>query len=412
MAAYELRRMGYPVTIFESLPVLGGMLSVGIPEYRLPRDILKTELKIMERLGVEIKLNTKVGTHVKVSDLKKNFDAIFLAIGAHQGKKLGIENEENKGVMDGVEFLRDFNLGKKIEAKEKVAIVGGGNVAIDCARTCLRLGFKEVLIIYRRSRKEMPAIREEVQKAEEEGIRVHFLTSPKRILVRDGQVKGIECLRTKLGEIDASGRMRPIPIEGSEFPIETEAVILAVGEQPDLSSLKEMEISLSIRDGLLGADPITLETGIPGIFAGGDAITGPAYVIDALAAGRKAAISIDRYIRSENVQTGREGEGPQKSHFKVDIEGLSKRPRQNQSILSDEERRGNFKEVEQGFSMNVSKKEAERCLGCECWECIKLLACPAMMRVGDKVFIESSLCPGCGICVQICPTQAITLDHA
>lgn len=184
-----------------------------------------------------------------------------------------------------------------------------------------------------------------------------------------------------------------------------------MGEEPDLLSLKEMEISLSIRDGLLAVDPITLETGIPGIFAGGDAITGPAYVIDALAAGRKAAISIDRYIRGENVQIGREREGPQKSHFNVDIEGLSKRPRQNQSILSDEERRGNFKEVEQGLSMNVSKKEAERCLGCECWECIKPLACPAMMRVGDKVFIERSLCPGCGICAQICPAQAIIPDN-
>ncbi len=412
MAAYDLRRMGYGVTIFESLPVLGGMLSAGIPEYRLPRDTLKTELQIMEKLGVEIKLNTKVGTHVKLSNLKKDFHAVFLAIGAHKGKRLGIENEERKGVMDGVEFLRDFNLGKKMDAKEKVAIVGGGNVAIDCARTCLRLGFKEVFVLYRRSREEMPAIKEEVQRAEEEGIRVHFLTLPKRVIAKNGQVKAIECLRTKLGELDASGRGRPIPIEGSEFTIETERVISAVGEEPDLLSLKETEIPLPIKDGLLVADPITLETGIPGIFAGGDAVTGPAYVIDALAAGRKAAISIDRYIRGENLFTDREGEGPRKSHFKVDIEGLSKRPRQTQFIRSVEERRGNFEEVEQGLSMNVSKKEAERCLGCECWECIKPLACPAMMRVGDKVFIESSLCPGCGICAQLCPEKAIIQESA
>jgi NADPH-dependent glutamate synthase beta subunit-like oxidoreductase len=276
----------------------------------------------------------------------------------------------------------------------------------------LRLGFKEVLVLYRRSREEMPAIKEEVQRAEEEGIRVNFLTSPKRILVRNGQVKGIECLRTKLGEPDASGRMRPIPVEGSEFTIETERVIAAVGEEPDLLSLKEKEIPLLIKDRLLVADAVTLETGIPGIFAGGDVVTGPAYVIDALAAGRKAAISIDWYIRGENLFTDREGEGPQKSHFQVEIEGLSKKPRQPQSILSVEQRRGNFEEVEQGFSMNVSQKEAERCLGCECWECIKPLACPAMMRMGDKVFIESSLCPGCGICAQLCPEKAIIQESA
>ena len=412
MAAYDLRRMGYSVTIFESLPVLGGMLSVCIPEYRLPRDILEAELQIIQKLGVEIRLNTEVGTHLKLSDLKKNFDAIFLAIGAHKGKRLGIENEERKGVVDGVEFLRDFNLGKKIEAKDKVAIVGGGNVAIDCARTCLRLGFKEVLVLYRRSREEMPAIREEVQWAEEEGVRVNFLTLPKRILVSNGQVKGIECLRTKLGEPDAGGRMRPISIEDSEFIIETEMVIAAVGEEPDLLNLNEIEIPLPVKDGLLLANPITLETDIPGIFAGGDAVTGPASVIDALAAGRKAAISIGRYISGEHLIADREGEGPFKSDLKVNIEGMSKKPRQNQLILSAEQRRGNFEEVEQGFSMSVLKKEAERCLGCECWECIKPLACPAMIKVSDKVFIEKSLCPGCGICAQICPVKAIVLDEA
>jgi indolepyruvate ferredoxin oxidoreductase alpha subunit len=412
MAAYDLRRMGYRVTIFESLPVLGGMLSVGIPEYRLPRDILNTELNIIQKLGVEIKLNTKVGSDVKFSDLKKNFDAIFLAIGAHKGKRLGIENEERKGVVDGVEFLRDFNLGRRIEAKDKVVIVGGGNVALDCARTCLRLGFKEVLVLYRRSREEMPAIKEELQRAQEEGVRVNFLTAPRRVIAQNGQVKGIECLRTKLGEPDASGRRRPIPIKGSELTIETEMIISAVGEEPDLSNFKEVEMLPSVKDSLLLADPLTLETSIPGIFAGGDAVTGPAYVIDALAAGKKAAISIDRYIRGESLFTNREGEGPLKSNFKVSIEGLSKKPRQSQPILSPEQRRGNFVEVEQCFSMNAAKKEAERCLGCECWECIKPLACPAMIRAGDKVFIESSLCPGCGICAQICPEKAIIQESA
>lgn len=412
MAAYALRRMGYQITIFESLPALGGMLSAGIPEYRLPRDILKTELNAIQKLGVEIRLNTKVGNDVKFSDLKKNFDAVFVAIGAHKAKKLGIENERIKGVIDGVDFLRDLNFGKKIEKKDRVAIVGGGNVAIDCARTWVRLGCKEVFVLYRRSREEMPAIREEVQRAIEEGVRINFLTTPKRVIAGDGKVKGIECLRTNLGEPDGTGRRRPIPIKGSEFSIETEMIISAVGEEPDLSSLQEKGMLLFVKDGLLEADPITLETAIPGIFAGGDAVTGPAYVIDALAAGRKAAISIDRYVRGENLFTDREEEGPLESNFKVNIQGVSKEPRQSQLFLSPEQRRGNFSEVERGFSMNAAKREAERCLGCECWECIRPIACPAMMRAGEKAFIEGSLCPGCGICAQICPAQAIIQESA
>ena len=412
MAAYDLRRMGYQVTIFESLPVLGGMLFAGIPEYRLPRDILKKELNVIQKLGVEIKLNTKVGGVVKFSDLRKNFDAILVAIGAHKGKKLGIENERISGVIDGVEFLRDVNFGKETKKKDRVAIVGGGNVAIDCARTCLRLGFKEVFVLYRRSREEMPAIREEVRRALEEGVRINFLTTAKRVIAPNGQVKGIECLRTNLGEPDGKGRRRAVPIKGSEFRIETEMIISAVGEEPDLSSLQEKGMLLSVKNGLLGAHPITLETSIPGIFAGGDAVTGPAYVIDALAAGRKAAISIDRYLRGESLLTDREEEGSLKSNFTINIEGFSKEPRQSQAFLSPEQRRGNFVEVERGLAMNSAKKEAERCLGCECWECIKPIACPAMMRAGDKAFIEESLCPGCGICAQVCPAQAIVQESA
>jgi NADPH-dependent glutamate synthase beta subunit-like oxidoreductase len=276
----------------------------------------------------------------------------------------------------------------------------------------LRLGFKEVFVLYRRSREEMPAIREEVRRALEEGVRINFLTTAKRVIAPNGQVKGIECLRTNLGEPDGKGRRRAVPIKGSEFSIETEMIISAVGEEPDLSSLQEKGMLLSVKNGLLEAHPITLETSIPGIFAGGDAVTGPAYVIDALAAGRKAAISIDRYLRGESLLTDREEEGSLKSNFTINIEGFSKEPRQSQPFLSPEQRRGNFVEVERGFGMNSAKKEAERCLGCECWECIKPIACPAMMRAGDKAFIEESLCPGCGICAQVCPAQAIVQESA
>ncbi len=400
--------MGYQVTLFESLPVLGGMLSVGIPEYRLPRDILQTELSIIQQLGVEIKLNTKVGTDVKLSNLRRDFDAIFLAIGAHQGKRLGIQNEDVEGLVDGVEFLRKVNLGKRMEAKDdKVAIVGGGNVASDCARTCLRLGFKDVQILYRRSREEMPAIREEIQRAEEEGVKIIFLVAPTRVLIDKRRVKGIECIRTKLGQPDESRRMRPIPVEGSEFVVETNAIISAVGEQPDLSVWKDAEISLPIRDELIVADPVTLETGVLGIFAGGDAVTGPAYVIDAVAAGRKAAISIDRYLRGENLAANREGEGPQETNLSFNIECVTRKTRQTPSILSLDQRQANFQEVEKGLSMTAAKEEAGRCLACECWECIKPLACPAMTRDRGKVVIDNSICPGCGICAQICAAKAI-----
>jgi len=412
MAAHDLRRIGYSVTIFESMPMLGGMLSVGIPEYRLPREVLQNELKIVERLGVEIRLNTKVGLSVKLSDLRKNFNVIFLAIGAHQGKSMGIENEEIEDLIDGVEFLRKVNLGEKMEAKDKVVIVGGGNVAIDSARTCLRLGFKEVWILYRRSREEMPAIREEIQRAEEEGVKINFLTAPKGIVVEKGRMKGIECIKTRLGELDVDGRKHPLLIEGSEFIIETDLIITAVGEKPELSIFDMKEIPLPVKDGLLVADPVTLETGIPGIFAGGDGVTGPAYVIDALAARRKAAISIDRYMRGEDLRANRDKECHLESHFVIDTEGVKKKPRQPQSILSVEKREKNFKEVEQGFPMDVAGEEADRCLACECWECISRLACPAMIRKSGKVFIDNSLCPGCGICAQICPTKAIVQDNA
>jgi NADPH-dependent glutamate synthase beta subunit-like oxidoreductase len=365
--AYYLARMGYPVTIFESLPVLGGMLSVGVPEYRLPRDILNTELNLIRKLVVEIKLNTKVGTDVTLADLKRDFNAVFLAIGAHKGKKLGVENEESKGVVDGVEFLRDLNLGKGVEKKDKVVIVGGGNVAMDCARTCSRLGFEEVLISYRRSKDEMPAVKEEIQRAEEEGIKFNFLTVPKRLISENGKVKGIECLRTKLGEPDASGRMRPIPIEGSEFTINTEMVISAVGQEPDLSNLSERDINLPVKDGLLLADPITLETSIPGIFAGGDVATGEGSIIQAVAAGKKAAISIDKYLRKN-------GEVEQPERVKLRIRGKSE-DEIGESLLKNivfkipslapEKRVRSFAEVELGLTEEAAVEQATRCWRCD-----------------------------------------------
>ena len=424
MAAYDLRKLGYQVTIFEALPVLGGMLSVGIPEYRLPRGILQNEISIIEKLAVEIKLNTRVGIDVKLSDLRRDFDAVFVATGAQKGRKLGIDNEQSKGVVDGVEFLRRANLGKEVKVGDNVIVVGGGNVAIDCARTCLRLGSKDVNILYRRSRTEMPARKEETEQAEREGAKLNLLATPTRILAKDGKVIGAQCIRMELGEPDASGRKRPIPIPDSEFIIESDMIIPAIGEQPDLSFLKEDNEILTTKDGLLEVNSTTLETNIPGVFAGGDAVTGPSTVIDALAAGRKAAISIDRYIKGEELHTSREGEGAQETNLIVSIEGISQEKRISTLTLPLDQRQGNFLEVELGFTEEQAREEAKRCLQCECNLCVKdceflKLYCETPKELAEKFkagyFKEKPeipySCNVCGLCQRLCPQDLNVGEH-
>jgi NADPH-dependent glutamate synthase beta subunit-like oxidoreductase len=304
MAAYDLRKMGYQVTIFEAQPVLGGMLSVAIPEQRLPADVSRKDIDRILKMGIEVKLNTRVGVDIRLSELSEKYQSVFVAVGAHLGKTPGIENDGAGGVVKGIDFLKDVRLGRKIETKEKVAILGGGNVAVDCARTCLRLGFKEVTVLYRRSRAEMPALPGEIREAENEGVKFLFLVSPVKVLA-DDRVNGLKCLRMKLGEPDSSGRRRPLPVPGSEFDLAADLLILAVGEVPDLTLLEGEKTPLRVHDGLLAADPLTLQTDLAGVFAGGDAVSGPATVIAALAAGRKAAVSIDRFLRGQPLEPDR-----------------------------------------------------------------------------------------------------------
>ncbi|MHB8105588.1 MAG: FAD-dependent oxidoreductase, partial [Dehalococcoidales bacterium] len=344
MAAYDLRKMGYKVTIFEALGKLGGMMAVGIPEFRLPRDILDKETDIIKKLGVEIKLNTKVGKDVKLEDLKKEYNAVFIAAGAHKGHSFGIENEHAAGVIDGTEFLYKVNTGEKIKAEDKVVVVGGGNVAVDCARTCVRLGFKDVTIAYRRSRAEMPAIAEEVNEAEHEGVKLNLLSGPNKVVVMGDKAAGLECVKMQLGEPDASGRRRPMAITGSEFVIESGLIIAAVGEEPDLSFMTG-DTAKAVSGGYIKADLVTLETNIKGVFAGGDAVTGAATVIQALAAGRKAAKSIDKYFKGEPLNIGREGEAVFESQLIVDTWGINKESRSVMPVLPVEKRKANFKEV-------------------------------------------------------------------
>jgi len=371
-AAYHLVKRGYPVTVFESLPEPGGMLRYGIPAYRLPKDILDAEIEYLKALGIKIKTGVKIGENLSFEDLaKQGYKAIFVAVGAQKDRRLGIEGEELNGVIHALDFLKKVNMGEKPSLGDKVVVVGGGNVAIDASRTALRLGAKDVTIIYRRSRAEMPADPEEVEQSELEGVKIRFLVSPKRIIGKNGQVTGVECIRMALGEPDETGRRRPIPIERSEFIMESDNVIVAIGEQPDTSFLPE-QIKTKGRGGIV-ADPVTMQTSVPFIFAGGDAVSGPATVIDAIAGGKEAAISIDRYLRGEDLKAGREEKV--KRVEEVPKEGLHKEPRQIMPMLPLNERDGNFREIQLGFTEEMAVEEAGRCLACGgcsgCLECVK-----------------------------------------
>jgi heterodisulfide reductase subunit A len=296
-AAYYLAQMGYGVTIFEALPQAGGMMRVGIPSYRLPRKVLDNEIDRVKNLGVEIKTNTKVESLDTL--FKDGCQAVLVATGTHHGIKLGVEGEDHPKVMECIDFLRDVALGKTVELGDRVAVIGGGNAAIDSARTALRLGSKEVTIFYRRTRAEMPADSEEVEETIKEGVKIHILAAPVRIRSKDGQLTGIECIRMELGEPDVSGRRRPIPIKGSEFIMEVDNVIIAIGQAVDKTALpSELEYTSL---GTIVVDPITLQTNIEGVFAGGDVVSGPSAVIAAIALGKEAAISIDKYLGGEGV---------------------------------------------------------------------------------------------------------------
>jgi len=387
-AAYDLVKMGYSVVVFESLPEPGGMLRYGIPEYRLPKEALDADIRYMKDLGVDIKTNTRIGKDLTVNKLSQEYKAVFIAVGAQISRKLGIKGEELNGVVHALDFLRDVNLGKKVKPGDRIAVIGGGNVAIDAARTGLRLGSEEVHLLYRRSRKEMPAHLGEVEQAEREGVIFHFLASPTRIIGKDGKVVGIESIQMKLGTPDESGRRRPVPIEGSEFIIELDAIIPAIGQSSDISLLpKEIEVT---KQNIIAADRVTMETSLPGIFAGGDVVSGPATVIEAIAAGKRVAVSIDRFLRGEDLMAGREEEV--KVVEEVLKEGIETKERQVMPLLPLDQRIGNFKEIELGFTEEMAVEEAGRCLSCggcsECLECEKLCEAKAIIHDQKDEHIE------------------------
>lgn len=406
--AYDLRRMGYQVTIFEALGVAGGMLAVGIPDYRLPKSVLRSEMKRLQDIGVEFKLNTPIGKKVTLKDLRKQYDAVFLALGAHVERKMEVPGEDLKGVFAGIEFLRRVNLGEKSEVGEKVAVVGGGNSAVDVARTVKRLGAKDVKIVYRRSREEMPANPDEVGEAEREGVKIEFLTLPTKVL-GDKKVKEIECIRMKLGEPDESGRKRPIPIKGSEFKMPCDTLIVTIGQAPDVESLGDRLGIETSKWGTFSVDPVTLQTNVEGVFAGGDCVTGPETVVGSMFHGRKAATSIHRFLNKMDMREGREFEGAYESKVEVDVEGIPVRKRAEMPKL-EVSRRKAFEEVDLGLTEELARSEAERCLGCACRICE--LVCPtlAIKITGRLHEVDEDVCNGCGNCESRCPVKAINME--
>jgi len=358
-AAWFLKKAGHSVTVFEALPEPGGMMKAGIPDYRLPAEILNREVEDIESIGVKIKTNTKIESLDKLFDQK--FDAILLALGAQEGTKMGIPGEEDPRVLEGISLLRSINLGEKIKFSGEVAVVGGGNAAVDVARSVLRIGAKKVSILYRRTREEMPAYSEEIEEALKEGIDISFLIAPQKVLPEAGKVK-VECIQMELGEPDASGRRRPVPVKGSEVIIEVDKLIMAIGQRCVVPA--EFGIATD-RKGRISVDEKSFACSKEGVFSGGDVVSGPASVVEAIDAGRKAAVSIDKYLggegRIEQRLISEEEENPCLGRE----EGFAYKERAKMTMLPVNKRLRGFSQIEYGFDEKTAVEEAKRCLRCQ-----------------------------------------------
>ena len=407
-AAHDLAAIGYETTIFEAGPAPGGMLLLGVPAYRLPREVLKSEIDSILAMGVELRLNTCLGREISLGDLEKEgFRAVFIATGAHRDVRMGLPGEDLAGVISGIEFLRKVNLGQNVSIGQTVAVVGGGNVAMDSVRTALRLGedetlaldsvrtasrlgAKKALVLYRRSREEMPASEVEILEAAEEGIEIFYQVAPVKIIGDEGKVTGVECIRMTLGEPDSSGRRRPVPIEGSEFTIEVDTVISATGQIADLSFIRQEDnISVTPSD-TIAVDPATLATTRPGFFAGGDVAFGPRIIIEAVRDGHTAARAIEQFLRGEETVV---------TEFNLSVEDRTKIPpteiltvsQQYAPVLPVANRKG-FREVEQVYTDEIATLQADRCLRCNI-----------------QTVFNSDKCILCGGCVDVCPRSCYNI---
>jgi len=357
-AAFYLAKLGHAVTVFEALPQTGGMMRVGIPAYRLPREILDAEIDEIKKVGVEIKVNQRIES---IDDLlQKGFDAVFIGIGDHKGSKMGAEGEDLPGVLDGVDFLRTVALGQEFKIGKKVAIIGGGNSAIDCARVALRVGSSDVTILYRRTRAEMPAAPEEIEASLHEGIKIVFLAAPNKITQKDGRLS-MECIKMRLGEPDASGRRSPVRIPGSEYVEEFDNVIAGIGQASDIPA----KFDVAVNRGNIKANDETLETSRKGIFAGGDIKTGPASVIGAIAQGRMAASSIDKFLGGKGQIQEVLAPVEEMEPWFGEEAGFSDKKHPAMPELEKAKCLAGFDEVELGYSEQSAVDEAKRCYKCD-----------------------------------------------
>lgn len=407
-AAYELAKLGYPVTIYERMTEAGGMMRYCIPDFRLERFVVENEVNYIRDLGVEIKTGIDFGKDITIESLQnEGFKAVFLAIGTQLGMKLNVPGEDLKGVVNAVDFLRDVALGKHVEVGQRVAVVGGGNSAIDAARTAKRLGAEKVTILYRRSREEMPALPHEVEEAERDHVKVEILVAPKQIIGKNGKVEAIECLRMQLGEPDESGRRRPVPIPGSEHSYEVDMVIPALGQLAEASCIPEALQDKKARIPTLATDPLTLETLTPGVFGGGDVVSGPASIIEAVGQGKRAANSIHLHLSGQDVHKNRE-ENIEEITWTKNRKRIKKKEKRFNPL--PEKSHSSFEEVQDYMEKleRDAKFEAYRCLGCgPCAECLGTTE----LCEGDKAIVDEALCIGCNVCAVVCPFGAAEKDE-
>ena len=390
--AYYLANMGYPVTVFEKNPVPGGMLTLGIPNFRLEKDVVNAEIEVLREMGVEFKCGVEVGKDVTLDELRaQGYKGFFLGIGAQKSSALRIPGEELEGVFGGVEFMREVNLGSKPAIGDKVAVIGGGNVAMDVCRTAVRLGAKETYVVYRRSEDEMPADKMEVAEAKEEGIKFLFLNAPAEIIGEDGKVKALKVEVMELGEPDEKGRRKPVGT-GKFETIEVSAVIGAIGQKVDLGGIAPEGMTFN-KNGTIIADAVTLQTSQPDVFVGGDVYTGPKFAIDAIAAGREAAISLHRYVHPGQSLTlarnRRDFIELDKSNLAIAVESFDNSSRQVPG--HDAKKAKSFSNDRMAFTEEQVKKEASRCLGC------------------GATVVDENKCIGCGLCTTKCEFDAIHL---
>jgi heterodisulfide reductase subunit A2 len=436
-AAYHLARMGHPVTLYEADKELGGLLRRGIPKFRLSPEVLQRDLNRILSLDVQVKTGARVDGQ-KLEEIRTLHRALFLAAGCHRDVRMGISHEDAEGAFQGLSFLKAVGSGENIQIGKSVAVTGGGNAAIDAARTSLRLGADKVSILYRRSRQEMPAFDEEIEGALEEGITISFLVSPVEVLAANGRTTGLKCIKTKLGELDESGRRRALPIEGSEFVFEADTVISAIGQRADLTLFERGQAAQAVVAESIPVNTASLETSVPGVFAGGDLVNGPASVVQAIADGKRAAVAIHFRLQGEEFSVvehrvnlagspafsihalfrAREGWDPKTVVEFEDLDPLflDKRERGRVSVLDPATRTGNFQEIIQPLGPETVATEASRCFFCgTCSACDRCyLFCPdtCIADTGERqarYVANPDYCKGCGVCAAVCPRGVMSM---